>query len=83
MIAALTVAYLACFWAAALPAIARIYRRKSSADCSVWREWFVLAGICLQLIVFVSESATWPVLISPIASGISLSTLLAVVYRFR
>lgn len=75
--------YVACFQAAAVPAIVRIYRRKSSADCSVWREWLVLSGIAIQIAVFVHEQATWPVLISPIASGVSLSSLLFIVYRFR
>ena len=83
MIAALTVLYLACFQACGWFAIARILKRQSSADLSVWREWLLLAGVSIQIVVFISEQATWPVLISPIASGLSLSTLLAVVYRFR
>lgn len=83
VIAALTVAYLSCFVVAAAPAIARIVRRRSSADCSLWREWFVLAGVAIQLAVFVAERASWPVLISPIASGVSIGTLIAVTLRFR
>ncbi len=83
MIPVLTIAYLACFQACGWFAIARILKRQSSADLSVWREWLLLAGVAIQVVVFASENATWPVLISPIASGISLSTLLAVVYKFR
>lgn len=83
MIAALTVCYLACFSLAAVPGIRRIIRRKSSGDCSLWREWLVLAGVVTQLAVFTLEHATWPVLVSPIASGISLSTLIAVTLRYR
>lgn len=83
MIAALTVAYLACFVSAAVPGIARIVRRRSSADCSLWREWLVFAGVLCQLAVFVAERASWPVLISPIASGVSIGTLIAVTLKFR
>lgn len=83
MIPLLTACYLACFIGAAWPAIARIIRRKSSVDCSLWREWLVLCGVLIQLGVFVAEQASWPVLVSPIASGIGLSTLIAVTLRYR
>lgn len=83
MIAVLTVCYLTLFNAAAVPSIARIIRRQSSADLSVWREWLVLAGVGLQFAAFWLAGASWWVLISPVVSAISLCALLAVVYRFR
>jgi hypothetical protein len=83
VIVALTVAYVVCFQAAAWPAIVRIARRKSSADLSVWREWLVLTGVAMQAVVMIRTGAAWPVLVSPLASAVSLVTLLAVVYRHR
>ena len=83
MIAALTVAYLACFTVSAVPGIARVIRRRSSADVSLWHLGLVFTGIVLQLVVFTSEQATWPVLASPITSGVSIGTLIAVTLRFR
>jgi len=83
MIELLTVVYLGCFQAAAVPSIVRIWRRQSSADLSVWREWLVLTGIAVQLVVFWSLDAHWLVLISPIASAVSLGTLLSVIYWHR
>jgi hypothetical protein len=79
----LTVFYVACFQLAAWPAIVRIARRKSSADLSVWREWLVLTGVAVQAVVMVKTGASWAVLVSPLASALSLGTLLAVVYRHR
>jgi hypothetical protein len=82
-LALLTVAYLACFNAAAIPAIVRIVRRKSSQDLSLWREWFVLTGIAIQFAAFWLAGAGWIVLISPMASALSMSALLTVTYWFR
>lgn len=83
MIALLTVAYLACFTLSAAPGIVRVIRRRSSSDLSLWHLGLVFAGICLQTIVFVSENASPYVLASPITSGISIGTLIAVSLRFR
>lgn len=83
MITALTVLYVLLFQAAAWPSIVRCYRRKSSRDLSVWREWLVLAGVGVQFVVFWQTGASWYVLVSPIASAVSLLVLLAVVYRHR
>jgi hypothetical protein len=83
VIAALTVAYLACFTTAAVPGIARILKRRSSGDCSLWREGLVFVGVCLQLAVFIHEGASPYVLASPITSGVSIGTLIAVTLRFR
>lgn len=83
MTLALTIAYVACFQCAAIPAIVRCSRRKSSRDLSVWREWIVLVGVTIQFAVFWSTGASWYVLVSPIASALSLLVLLAVVYRHR
>ncbi len=83
MITALTVAYLLCFQCAAWPAIARIIRRGSSADLSVWREWLVLAGVVAQFAVFYLTGSGWEVLISPLVSGATLVAMLAVIYWHR
>lgn len=83
MIVALTLFYVLCFQAAAWPSIVRIARRRSSADLSVWREWLVLAGVGAQATVMVKTGAAWAVLVSPLASAVSLVTLLAVIYRHR
>lgn len=83
MTLALTIAYIALFSACGWPAVFRIVRRGSSADCSVWREWTLLAGISMQATVMVITGASWYVLISPLASGLSIGTLLIVIYRFR
>jgi hypothetical protein len=84
MITALTLAYLALFVGCALPQIVRLCRRKTSQDCSTWREWALLSGICLQFSVFLLTGVRdWRVLASPVASFLSISTLLALVYRYR
>lgn len=83
MIAILTVAYLACFQIAAIPAVIRIIKRRSSADCSLWREGLVFVGVCIQLAVFLMADASPYVLASPITSGVSIGTLIAVTLRFR
>jgi hypothetical protein len=84
MIAAATVLYLACFQAAAVPALVRVIRRKSSADLSLWREWLLLCGVCVQFgVMWASGVRSWAVLASPIVSACSLLTLLIVVYRHR
>jgi uncharacterized protein with PQ loop repeat len=84
MITLLTLAYLALFVGCAAPQMARLVRRQSSADMSVWREWALLTGICLQFSVFVLAGVRdWRVLVSPIASFTSIAVLLALVYRYR
>lgn len=79
----LTVFYLACFCACAVPGIVRIVRRRSSRDCSVWREWLLLAGIAAQFAVMVLTGASVYVWISPLASACSIGTLLLVIYHYR
>ena len=83
MIAWMTFAYLACFCGAAVPGILRIIKRRSSGDCSLWREGLVLCGVLIQLAVFIHEGASPYVLASPITSGVSIGTLIAVTLRFR
>lgn len=83
MIAVLTVCYIACFTASAIPGILRVIRRRSSADLSLWHLGLVFVGVCLQLAVFLHEGATGYVVASPIASGVSVGTLIAVTLRFR
>lgn len=84
MIAALTVIYIGCFQLAALPAIRRVMRRRSSADLSVWREWLVLAGVAIQFYVMLETGVhSWAVLASPIASACSVGGLLAAIYWHR
>lgn len=84
MLEALTVVYLLCFQCAAIPAMTRLVRRRSSSDLSVWREWLVLAGVAAQLAVYVGVGVRdWRVLVSPVASGASVAALLALIYRYR
>ncbi len=83
MIAALAVVQVCLFQMAAWPAAARIIRRKSSADCSLWREWLVLVGVVLQLIVMWHDGSGILVLASPISSLVSLSVLISVTYWYR
>jgi hypothetical protein len=84
MTTALTIAYLALFVGCAFPQMARLVRRKSSWDCSTWREWLLLTGISLQFTVFLLAGVRdWRVLASPIASATSIGVLLALVYRYR
>ena len=83
MIVFLTVLYVGLFQAAAIPAIVRCARRKSSRDLSVWREWIVLAGVGVQFCVMWLTGASWAVLISPVTSAVSLLILLTVIYRHR
>lgn len=83
MIALLTVLYVGLFQAAAWPAIVRVVRRGSSQDLSVWREWLVLSGVGIQFAVMWMTGASWAVLVSPIASSLSLGVLLVVIYVHR
>lgn len=83
MIALATACYLACFQAAAVPAMLRVMRRRSSADLSTWREWLLLAGVAIQFGVMWATGASWYVLVSPLVSAGSLGALLVVVYRHR
>jgi hypothetical protein len=79
-----TFSYLVCFAGAAFPAIVRLYRRKSSADCSCWRELLILTGVCIQFGVFVAVGVRdWQVLISPVMSFLSVSMLLGMIWRYR
>lgn len=79
----LALLYVALFQCAAIPQIIRIIKRRSSGDCSLWREGFVLAGVLVQLAVFLKANVGPEVLISPIASGVSIGTLICVTLRFR
>jgi hypothetical protein len=79
----LTLVYLTCFQTCAWFSIARVWRRRSSSDLSLWREWFLIVGVTAQFAVMWRTGADWRVLISPIASGTSIAALLYVVYRFR
>lgn len=79
----LTIVYLMCFQLCAWPAVVRICRRRSSADLSVWREWLILIGAGVQLVVMVRTHAAWVVLVSPVASMSSVIVLLLVIWRYR
>jgi hypothetical protein len=81
---ALTIAFLVSFQLAAVPAMVRIVKRKSSQDLSYWREVVLLAGISFQLAAWIGSGVTeWKVLISPIASGLSVLILLGLILRYR
>jgi hypothetical protein len=75
--------YLTCFAACAVPSIVRIRRRGTSSDLSVWREWLVLLGVSVQLVVMMRAGVPWQVWISPVMSFTSVSVLLGHIYWFR
>ncbi len=79
----LAVAYLLCFQLCAAPAMVRIVRRQSSADLSVWREWLLIVGCSIQLVVMFRTHAAWQVKVSPIATILSVSALLYVIRKYR
>ncbi len=79
----LTVAYIACFQLCAAPSIARVLRRRSSSDMSVWREWLLILGASIQFIVMTLTHTSWLVRVSPLASITSISLLLFFIYRHR
>lgn len=75
--------YLAAFQFCAAPAAIRVVRRKSSDDLSVWREWLLLFGCSVQLVVMLRTGAAIQIIVSPIATMISVSVLLYVIRRYR
>ncbi len=79
----LTALYLSCFAACGWPSVARVIRRGSSADLSVWREWLLLVGVCAQFSVMRLDGAHWQVWLSPLNSFVSVAVLLAAIYRYR
>jgi hypothetical protein len=79
----LALVYLTCFQLCAVPSIVRIRRRGQSADLSVWREWLLIVGVCVQLVVMRAADVPWQVWISPALSLGSLSVLLAHIYWYR
>jgi hypothetical protein len=83
MITALVLFQIACFQACAVPAIVRIYRRRSSADLSVWREALIICGASAQLGVMFATGAAWQVVLSPILSIANIGALLVVILWFR
>lgn len=83
MISALVLFQIACYQVCAVPSIARIVRRGSSADLSVWREVLIICGACAQLSVMFATGAAWQVKISPILSMANIGVLLAVILWYR
>jgi predicted membrane protein len=83
VINALVLFQICCFQACAVPSIARIVRRGSSADLSVWREILIICGACAQLAVMVATRAAWQVKISPVLSLVNIGILLGVIVYFR
>lgn len=79
----LAVVYLSAFQLCAAPSIVRILRRKSSDDLSVWREWLLLFGCSVQLVVMLRTGAAIQIIVSPIATMLSVSVLLLVIRRYR
>jgi hypothetical protein len=79
----LAVLYLACFQLCALPSVVRIRRRGRSGDLSVWREWLLIIGVSVQLVVMLHAGVPWQVWISPVLSFTSVSVLLGHIYWYR
>ena len=75
--------YLTCFQLCAIPAIVRIWRRKSSADLSIYREILLLVGASTQFVLMLRTGAAWQVAVSPVATIINVAVLLAVIARYR
>jgi len=83
MITAIVVFQIACYQVCAVPSIARIVRRRSSADLSIWREVLIICGACAQLSVMFLTGAAWQVKISPILSLANICVLLGVILWYR
>lgn len=79
----LMVGMIICFQAAAFPAIARVWKRNSAGDLSVWREILVIAGAALQLGIVALSGAVWQLWVSPIASIISCGFLMGMILSYR
>lgn len=79
----LTLGYVLCFQCCAWPALIRMYRRRSSADLSVWREVLLLIGVGCQFAVMWRTDAAWQVLISPVVSAMNLGVVLYGIRHFR
>lgn len=79
----LTAVYMACFAACGWPAIYRLYRRKSSADLSYWREVLLLVGVTTQFSVMMIEGVGWHVFISPINTFFSVVCTLIAIWWYR
>lgn len=79
----LTLVYVLCFQLCAWPAIARIVRRGSSDDLSIWRELILLVGVACQFTVMQATGADWKVWISPLLSATNITVLLILISRYR
>jgi hypothetical protein len=83
MTVALTVLYVICFQACAVPAVLRMRRRGSSGDLSIWREVFLIVGISAQFAVMILTGAAPEVLLSPILSATNVAILLGHILWYR
>lgn len=83
MISLLTALYLCCFQLCAWPAVARIVKRGSSKDLSIWREVLLMVGASSQLVVMLQTGVVWQVAISPVATIINVAVLTAVILKYR
>lgn len=83
MVTLLTIVQVLCYQGAALPGIYRIIKRKSSEDCSSWREFLVITGACFQLAAMYLADTAWQIYMSPLTSILSVSLMLGVIIHYR
>lgn len=78
-----TILQITCFQLCGLPSIVRMVRRKSSGDLSIWREVLLLCGIVCQLTAMALAKVHWLIVLSPIASFLSIATVLGLILWYR
>ena len=79
----LAIFYLACFQAAAIPGVLKIYQKRSSATSSIGRELLIIAGAAAQLTVMIHQGSHWQVALSPVMTLIGVSVLAYMILRYR
>lgn len=83
LVSVLATLHVLCVATCGLPAIYRVWQRKSSTDLSLGREILLIAGIAAQISVMVLTDADWRVFLGPVFSLLSIGTLAGVVLWYR
>lgn len=83
LLTGLMVVQIACFQLCAVPTVLRMIRRQSSADLSIWREVLITMGACCQWLLMWLTGADWRVMMSPLASLVSVLLVGALILRYR
>ncbi len=83
LVTLLTTIQILCYQACAWPGIARIIKRKSSSDLSIWREVLILTGASFQIAATYHAHAPWQLFMSPVSSMMSVGTMLGIILYYR